>query len=105
MLNGRTQLHVLDRGFVNRNRYCKEVILSRVCQFRDFIGPDFVFMDDNSWINWTANVPVISLLEREGFTIMDCPASFPDLKFIEHVWYALEDALRNDCILRETPNN
>ncbi|GFW93902.1 transposable element Tcb2 transposase [Trichonephila clavipes] len=40
MLNGRTELHIFDRGSVIGDRYCKEVILPRVCLFRVAIGPD-----------------------------------------------------------------
>ncbi|GFW56067.1 transposable element Tcb2 transposase [Trichonephila clavipes] len=48
MLNGRTELHIFDRGSVIGDRYCEEVLLPHVRLFRGAIGPDFTFMDDNA---------------------------------------------------------
>ncbi|GFS74501.1 hypothetical protein TNCV_458451 [Trichonephila clavipes] len=42
MLNGRTELHILDRGFVIGDRYYEEVILPHVRLFRGAIGPDII---------------------------------------------------------------
>ncbi|GFX30703.1 transposable element Tcb2 transposase [Trichonephila clavipes] len=41
MLNGRTEPHIFDRGFVIRDRYCEEVFLPHVRLFRGAIDPDF----------------------------------------------------------------
>ncbi|GFX67534.1 transposable element Tcb1 transposase [Trichonephila clavipes] len=48
MLNGRTELHIFDRGSVTGDRYCEEVLLLHVRLVRGAIGPDFIFMDDNA---------------------------------------------------------
>ncbi|KFM63714.1 hypothetical protein X975_24464, partial [Stegodyphus mimosarum] len=48
MLNGRTELHVFDRGSVTGDRYCEEVLLPHVRLFRSAIGPDLIFMDNNA---------------------------------------------------------
>ncbi|GFV70547.1 transposable element Tcb2 transposase [Trichonephila clavipes] len=69
MLNGRTELHILDRGSVTGNRYCEEVLLPHVRLFRGAIGPDFIFMDDNARPHWTLDVE--ELLESEDITRMD----------------------------------
>ena len=69
MLNGRTELHVFDRGSVTGDRYCQEVILPHVRLFRGAIGADFVFMDDNARPHRTAAVQ--QLLESEDITRMD----------------------------------
>ncbi|GFV55865.1 transposable element Tcb2 transposase [Trichonephila clavipes] len=45
MLNGRTKLHILDRGSATGDSYCDEVLLPHVRLFRGAIGPDFIFMD------------------------------------------------------------
>ncbi|GFT07653.1 transposable element Tcb2 transposase [Trichonephila clavipes] len=87
MLNGRTELHIFDRGSVIEDRYCEEVLLPHVRLFRGAIGPDFIFMDDNTRPHRT--LVVEELLESEDITRMDWPAYTPDLKPIEHVWYAL----------------
>ncbi|GFY32960.1 transposable element Tc1 transposase [Trichonephila clavipes] len=86
MLNGRTELHIFDRGSVTGDRYCDEVLLSHVRLFRGAIGPDFIFMDDNARPHRT--LAVEKLLESEDITRMDLPAYSPDLNPIEHVWDA-----------------
>ncbi|GFW76431.1 transposable element Tcb2 transposase [Trichonephila clavipes] len=82
MLNGRTELHIFDRGSVIGDRYCEEVLLPHVRLFRGAIGPDFIFMDDNARPHWT--LAVEKLLESEGITRMDWSAYSPDLNPIEH---------------------
>ncbi|GFX66814.1 transposable element Tcb2 transposase [Trichonephila clavipes] len=87
MLNGRTEIHIFDRGSVTGDRYCEEVLLAHVRLFRGAIGPDFIFMDDNARPHRT--LAVEELLESEDITRMDWPAYSPDLSHIEHAWDAL----------------
>ncbi|GFX86698.1 transposable element Tcb2 transposase [Trichonephila clavipes] len=84
MLNGRTELHIFDRGSVTGDRYCEKVLLPHVRLFRGAIGPDFIFMDDNVRPHRTLSVE--ELLESEDITRMDWPAYSPDLNPIENVW-------------------
>ncbi|GFV65611.1 transposable element Tcb2 transposase [Trichonephila clavipes] len=87
MLNGRTEVHIFDRGSVIVDRYCEEVLLPHVRLFRGAIGPDFIFMDDNARPHRT--VAVEELLESEDITRIYWPAYSQDLNPIEHVWDAL----------------
>ncbi|GFX99180.1 transposable element Tcb1 transposase [Trichonephila clavipes] len=87
MLNGRTELHILDRGSVTGDRYYDEVLLLHVRLFRGVIGPDFIFMADNARPHRT--LAVEELLENEDITRMDWPVYSPDLSPIEHVWNTL----------------
>ncbi|GFU73597.1 transposable element Tcb2 transposase [Trichonephila clavipes] len=64
MLNGRTKLHILNRGSVTGDSYCDEVLLPHVRLFRGAIGPYFIFMDANARPHRT--LAVEELLESEG---------------------------------------
>ncbi|GFS66179.1 transposable element Tcb2 transposase [Trichonephila clavipes] len=48
MLDGRTPLHVFERGFVTGVRYINEVLEPYVRLFRGACGPEFILMDDNA---------------------------------------------------------
>ncbi|GFT90690.1 transposable element Tc3 transposase [Trichonephila clavipes] len=48
MLGSRTDLHIFDAGSVNGTRYCNEILLPYVRLFRDAMGLQFLFMDDNA---------------------------------------------------------
>lgn len=48
MLDGRTPLHVFDRGTVTSVRYRDEVLEPYVRLFRGAVGPDFILIDDNA---------------------------------------------------------
>ncbi|GFW41022.1 transposable element Tcb2 transposase [Trichonephila clavipes] len=67
-LNGQIQFHVFDRGSVTRDRYSKEMIRPHVRLFRDAIGQDLVFMDEDTRSHRTADIQL--LLECEDITQM-----------------------------------
>ncbi|GBM84654.1 hypothetical protein AVEN_136684-1 [Araneus ventricosus] len=48
MLDGRTPLHVFERGTVTGVRYRDETLESYVRLFRGAVGPEFILMDDNA---------------------------------------------------------
>ena len=66
MLNSRTDLHSFDTGSVIGDHYCQDVILAHEHLFRDAIGADFLFMDDNARPHRTHIVQ--QLLESEDIT-------------------------------------
>ncbi|GFW56486.1 transposable element Tcb2 transposase [Trichonephila clavipes] len=69
MLNGRTELHIFDRGSVIGDRYCEKILLPHVRLFRGAIGKDFIFIDVNARPHRTLTVE--ELLESEDITRMD----------------------------------
>ncbi|GFV64932.1 transposable element Tc3 transposase [Trichonephila clavipes] len=69
MLGSRTDLHIFDAGSVNGTRYCNEILLLYVSLFRDAMGLQFLFMDDNAPCHRT--VATEQLLESEDIERMD----------------------------------
>ncbi|GBM04250.1 Transposable element Tc1 transposase [Araneus ventricosus] len=97
MLEGRTPLHVFERGTVTGVRYRDEILEPYVRLFRGAVGPEFILMDDN--VRPPRALLVDEILESEDIRRMDSPARSPDLNPIEHVW----DALGRAIATRNTP--
>ncbi|GBM65376.1 hypothetical protein AVEN_98199-1 [Araneus ventricosus] len=97
MLDGRTPLHVFERGTVTGVRYRDEILEPYVRLFRGAVGSEFILMDDN--VRPHRALLVDEFLESEDIRRMDFPARSPDFNPAEHVWDALGSAIAT--LLRE----
>ena len=99
---GKTELVEIP-GNLNHERYIDEVIITHVLPTAEQIGNDFVFEQDNARPHVANNV--IDYLHAEGITLMEWPASSPDLNPIENLWSQLQRAVdartNDDTTLRE----
>ncbi|GFX60931.1 transposable element Tcb1 transposase [Trichonephila clavipes] len=83
ILSSRTELHVQSvkmTGHIYRDIFLEQ----HVCLFRNAMGAEFLFMDDNARPHHA--IIVDECLQSEDITRMDWPAYSSDLNPIEHVW-------------------
>ncbi|GFX26855.1 transposable element Tcb2 transposase [Trichonephila clavipes] len=85
-------LHFFDTGSVTAQRYRDEVLEPYVHLFRDAVGPDFIFMDDNA--PYHRAVLIDDFLETQNIQCMSWPANFPDLNPIENYGICSGDKLQ-----------
>ena len=83
-LDGRTDLYVFPRGGITAVRYRDEVLEPIVRPYAGAIGDTFILMQDNTRAH-TAQLSM-TFLDDEGITVMNWPASSPELNPIEHAW-------------------
>ncbi|GFY02315.1 DDE_3 domain-containing protein [Trichonephila clavipes] len=87
MLDGRTPLHVFERGSGTNARYRNEVLESYVRVFRGVCGSVLILINDNA--KPQRSLLVDEFLESEDIRRMNWLYRFLDLNPIEHVWDSL----------------
>ncbi|UYV79238.1 hypothetical protein LAZ67_17001702 [Cordylochernes scorpioides] len=96
--SSRTPLHIFSGGTLTAQRYRDEILEPYLRLYRDQIGHNLIFMDDNARPHRARLVD--EYLQSENIRRMEWPARSPDLNPIEHIATARPcwgDFLQQSC--------
>ncbi|KAF2886859.1 hypothetical protein ILUMI_19314 [Ignelater luminosus] len=91
--NGRTELVLIRTRTMNADYHLENVVVEHVMPFAPFVGPNFVFVQDNARSHVARQV--IDYLNAVDLQLMELA---PDLSSIEHLWDALKKKVRSHTI-------
>jgi transposase len=99
-LEARTELVIVERSSITARRYITECLQDHVVPYAEFLGENFILMQDNARPH-TAGI-VRQYLNEVGIVTLPWPARSPDMNPIEHVWDELGRRIRHRENIPET---
>lgn len=89
----RTELVPIQMKSMNAQYYLENIIVYHVMPFAPFIGPNFLFMQDNARPHVARQVT--GYLNDVDIALLEWPPNSPDINPIEHLWDYLKKKIRS----------
>lgn len=91
--DARTELVPIRTRSMNAQYYLENIIVEHVMPFAPFVGPNFLFMQDNARPHVARQV--IGYLNDVNIPLLEWPPNSPDMNPIEHLWDYLKRKIRS----------